>query len=287
MAYDGSVYHGWQIQANGKTVQELLENEPFIRLSVFAGILALMAVLEAVFPRKTRRLDRRLRWPANFMIVLINTMAVRLIFPAAAVGFALAMKESQTGLFNQLPLPFPVLVVASMVLLDLVIYAQHILFHRIPMLWRFHRMHHTDLDLDVTSGSRFHPVEILLSVLIKFAAIALLGAPAVAVLLFEVLLNAGAMFNHANLRLPGALDRVLRAIIVTPDMHRVHHSVIATETNANFGFNLSCWDRVFGNYIAQPQGGHANMEIGLPEFQDPSCERLDKMLLQPWEKNAG
>jgi sterol desaturase/sphingolipid hydroxylase (fatty acid hydroxylase superfamily) len=243
-----------------------------------------MALLETLFPRRTRRLDRLIRWPGNFAIVLIDTFAVRLLFPIAAVGFALLLAERQTGLFNQIDIPVGIAVVASMLLLDLTIYAQHIVFHRIPLLWRFHRMHHTDLDLDVTSGTRFHPVEILLSVLVKFAAIALLGAPAIAVLLFEVLLNAGAMFNHANLRLPARLERALRVLVVTPDMHRVHHSVVPAETNANFGFNLSCWDRIFSTYIAQPQAGHDGMTIGLPEFQAPSVQRIDSMLLQPWEK---
>jgi sterol desaturase/sphingolipid hydroxylase (fatty acid hydroxylase superfamily) len=265
-------------------VRELLENEPLIRLSIFAGMLALMALLEELFPRRARRLDRLVRWPANFMIMLINTLAIRLILPTATVGFALLMAERQTGLFNQTHLPFPVIVIASMALLDFAIYAQHILFHQVPVLWRFHRMHHTDLDLDVTSGTRFHPIEMLLSVVIKLVIIALIGAPAVAVLLFEVLLNAGAMFNHANLRLPDSLDRMLRVLIVTPDMHRVHHSIVPAETNANFGFNLSCWDRIFGTYIEQPQAGHIGMTIGLAEFQDQTIQRIDKMLLQPWEK---
>jgi sterol desaturase/sphingolipid hydroxylase (fatty acid hydroxylase superfamily) len=265
-------------------VRELLENEPLVRLSIFAGMLALMALLEALFPRRARRLDRLMRWPANFMIVLINTLAVRLVFPTAAVGFALLMDERQIGLFNHIYLPFPVVVIVSMALLDLAIYAQHIVFHQIPLLWRFHRMHHTDLDLDVTSGARFHPVEILLSVMIKFVVIALIGAPAVAVLLFEVLLNAGAMFNHANLRLPERLDRALRVLIVTPDMHRVHHSIVPAETNANFGFNLSCWDRIFGTYVEQPQAGHIGMTIGLAEFQGRAVQRIDNMLLQPWKK---
>ena len=262
----------------------MLENEPLVRLSIFAGMLALIALLEALFPRRARRLDRLMRWPANFMIVLINTLAVRLVFPTAAVGFALLMDERQIGLFNHIYLPFPVVVIVSMALLDLAIYAQHIVFHQIPLLWRFHRMHHTDLDLDVTSGARFHPVEILLSVMIKFVVIALIGAPAVAVLLFEVLLNAGAMFNHANLRLPASLDHALRVLIVTPDMHRVHHSIVPAETNANFGFNLSCWDRIFGTYVAQPQAGHMGMTIGLAEFQGRSVQRIDNMLLQPWKK---
>lgn len=263
----------------------MLAYEPFIRLGVFAGVLALMAALEALLPRRARRLDRLVRWPGNFAIVLIDTFAVRLLFPVAAVGFALLMAERQTGLFNQIETHTGLAAVASMLLLDLTIYAQHIVFHRIPFLWRFHRMHHTDLDLDVTSGTRFHPVEILFSLLIKFAVIALLGPPAVAVLLFEVLLNAGAMFNHANLRIPPAMDSILRSLIVTPDMHRVHHSIAPAETNANFGFNLSCWDRIFGTYIAQPQAGHERMIIGLPDLQDQKVQRIDNMLVQPWKNN--
>jgi sterol desaturase/sphingolipid hydroxylase (fatty acid hydroxylase superfamily) len=261
----------------------VLEYEPVIRLGTFFGALVVMGGLESLFPRRERREQRLARWPANFAIVLINTLAVRLAFPTAVVGFALLMEERQVGLLNRIDLPFPVAVIAAMLVMDLAIYAQHIVFHRVSWLWRFHRMHHTDLDLDVTSGTRFHPVEILLSVFIKFGVIAMLGAPAVGVMLFAVLLNAGAMFNHANVRLPERLDWLLRLAIVTPDMHRVHHSIDRSETDSNFGFNLSIWDRLFRTYQAQPKLGHRAMKIGLPEYQDAKVQRIGNMLLQPWK----
>ena len=264
----------------------MLNNELFVRLGLFIGVLLLMALLETLFPKRPRRFDRLVRWPGNFLLLMMNSFALRLVFPVTAVGFALFCTEQQFGMLNQLDLPYPLAVAGAMLLLDLAIYAQHVVFHRVPILWRIHRMHHTDLDLDVTSGTRFHPLEILLSMLIKLAVIWVIGAPAVAVMLFEVLLNAGAMFNHANLRLPAALDSVLRLIVVTPDMHRVHHSVIAAETNSNFGFNLPWWDRLFGTYKAQPERGHADMTIGLPEFQEIDAQRIDKMLAQPWEKTG-
>jgi sterol desaturase/sphingolipid hydroxylase (fatty acid hydroxylase superfamily) len=176
-------------------------------------------------------------------------------------------------------------VLLAVLLLDLAIYLQHVMFHAVPALWRVHRMHHSDTDLDVTTGLRFHPVEIVLSMLIKFAAIAALGAPAVAVLLFEVLLNATSMFNHANLRLPERVDAALRQVLVTPDMHRVHHSVIERETNSNFGFNLALWDRLFGTYRAQPEAGHEGMTIGVEQFRDPAEARLDRMLTQPFREH--
>jgi sterol desaturase/sphingolipid hydroxylase (fatty acid hydroxylase superfamily) len=264
----------------------MLEYEPIIRLSAFGGVLAIMALLEAMFPRRQRRFGRLVRWPGNFMIMFLNTLLVRLLFPAAAVGFALLMTEQQTGLLNKLELPAPVAVIAGMLALDLAIYIQHVVFHRIPLLWRIHRMHHTDLDLDVTSGARFHPIEIFLSMLIKLAVIWLTGAPAIAVLLFEVLLNAGAMFNHANLRIPIGIDRVLRLLIVTPDMHRIHHSVLRDETDSNFGFNLSWWDRMFGTYIKEPQSGQTDMTLGLPDKQSINVERIDEMLRLPFERQT-
>lgn len=262
----------------------MLENEPIIRLSVFTGMLVLMILLESLFPRRERRFGRLTRWPANLVILLIDTLAVRLLFPFAAVGFALMCEQRGLGILNALDPPAPISIAAGMILLDLTIYMQHVVFHRVNWFWRFHRMHHTDLDLDVTSGTRFHPVEIILSMLIKLAAIWILGAPAVAVLLFEVLLNAGAMFNHANLRLPAVLDRTLRLFIVTPDMHRIHHSIAAEETDRNFGFNLSCWDRLFGTYKENPDAGQVDMTLGLPGLQDPEVQRIDRMLLQPWRK---
>ena len=262
----------------------MLSNELYIRLGLFIGVLLLMAALETLLPKRARRFDRLVRWPGNFLVLMMDSFALQLVFPITAVGFALFCSQQQFGVLNQVPMPYPLSVVIAMVLLDLTIYAQHVIFHRVPILWRLHRMHHTDLDLDVTSGTRFHPLEILLSMLIKLAAIWIIGAPAVAVMLFEVLLNAGSMFNHANLRIPASLDSALRLLVVTPDMHRVHHSVVPAETNSNFGFNLPWWDRLFGTYIAQPELGHNDMTIGLAEFQEIDAQRIDKMLVQPWEK---
>ncbi len=258
-----------------------LAHEPVIRLVCFGGVFAAMAVLEAIRPRRGGTAQRWRRWPSNLGLVLLNTLVLRLVFPTAAVGVALAVEASGVGLLPWLGLPMPVAVVAAVVLLDLAIYLQHVLFHAVPALWRLHRMHHADLDFDVTTGLRFHPVEILLSMVLKLTMVVALGAPAVAVLVFEVLLNATAMFNHANLRLPERLDRVLRAVLVTPDMHRVHHSVVPRETNSNFGFNLAAWDRLFGTYRAAPMAGHTAMTIGIAQFRDPHELRLDRMLTQP------
>ncbi len=267
----------------------LLANEPVIRLGVFAGVLGLMAGLEALFPRRRRRAAGRWRrWPNNLGIVVVDTLVLRLLFPTAAVGVALAAEaRGGVGLLPWLGLPAPLAVLAAVVLLDLAIYLQHVLFHAVPALWRLHRMHHADLDFDVTTGLRFHPGEILLSMAIKLAVVVALGAPAVAVLLFEVLLNATAMFNHANLRLPPRLDRALRLLLVTPDMHRVHHSVVRRETDSNFGFNLALWDRLFGTYRAQPAAGHEAMTIGIAQFRDPGELRLDRMLTQPLHDDDG
>ena len=264
----------------------LLSHEPLLRLTPFLGVFALMAALEAWLPRRERALPRLRRWPSNLGIVVVDTVVVRVLFPTAAVGVALAVEAQGGGLFGWLGAPFWLAVLLAVLLLDLAIYLQHVMFHAVPALWRFHRMHHADTDIDVTTGLRFHPVEIVLSMLIKFAVIAALGAPAVAVLLFEVLLNATSMFNHANLRLPERVDAAVRRVVVTPDMHRVHHSVVARETNSNFGFNLAVWDRVFGTYRAQPEAGHDGMTIGIDQFRDPAEARLDRMLTQPFRENA-
>jgi len=263
----------------------LTDYEGLLRLGFFAGVLALMMVLESLWPRRSRRCDRLLRWPANFAIALLDTLLLRLLFPAAAVGFAVVMADRGIGLFNQVSIPEPIAIVVSMLLLDLSIYVQHVIFHRVPVLWRIHRMHHTDLDIDVTTGARFHPLEILLSMLIKCGVIAIIGAPAMAVLLFEVLLNAGSMFNHANLKLPARLDRALRWLIVTPDMHRIHHSVRPAETNSNFGFNLSWWDRLFRTYTEVPAAGHEKMQLGLAEYQTTDELRITRMLALPFTES--
>jgi sterol desaturase/sphingolipid hydroxylase (fatty acid hydroxylase superfamily) len=216
-------------------------------------------------------------------VVVIDTLFVRILFPVTAVGLALLAKG--WGLFAVLGLSGWAAVVLGVILLDLAIYLQHVLFHAVPVLWRLHRMHHADLEFDVTTGSRFHPIEILLSMGIKLGVVAALGIPAVAVLLFEVLLNATAMFNHGNVRLPARIDHILRWFIVTPDMHRVHHSIRVSETNSNFGFNLPWWDRLFGTYRDQPAAGHEGMTIGITQFRDPIELRLDRMLLQPFRED--
>jgi sterol desaturase/sphingolipid hydroxylase (fatty acid hydroxylase superfamily) len=261
----------------------LLAHEPAVRLGAFVAVLAAMALWELAAPRRRLSLPRSRRWPANLALVVLNTAIVRLLLPAAAVAVALAGEANGWGLLNRYELPPWTAIVAGVVALDLVIYLQHVVFHAVPVLWRVHRMHHADLDLDVTTGARFHPVEIVLSMLVKFAAVAALGVPAVAVLAFEVLLNASSMFNHANVRMPAALERVLRWLVVTPDMHRVHHSVVREETNSNFGFNLPLWDRLFGTYRAQPRAGHESMAIGVPEWRQPAqCSTLTGMLAIPF-----
>ncbi|MDZ3836170.1 MAG: sterol desaturase family protein [Rhodospirillales bacterium] len=260
----------------------LLAHEPMIRLGAFAAIFMAMALWELLAPRRRQAIGRLRRWPGNLGIVVLNTLLVRLAFPTAAVGVALLAESRGWGLFPALNVPPWLAVVAAVILLDLAIYLQHVLFHAVPALWRLHRMHHADLEFDVTTGARFHPIEILLSMAIKLGVVAALGAPAAAVLIFEVLLNATSMFNHGNVRLPARLDRVLRWLVVTPDMHRVHHSVLPRETNSNFGFNLPWWDRLLGTYRPQPAAGHAGMTIGIEQFRDPRELRLDRMLLQPF-----
>lgn len=260
----------------------LLDHEPAIRLGAFVGIFGAMALWELLAPKRRQTIGRLKRWPGNLGIVVLDSILVRLIFTTAAVGVALFAETHGWGLFHALQTPAWLAVIASVLLLDLAIYLQHVLFHAVPGLWRFHRMHHTDLEFDVTTGARFHPVEILLSMAFKLGVIAALGPPAVAVLIFEVLLNATSMFNHGNVRLPQRLDGVLRWIVVTPDMHRVHHSWYPNETNSNFGFNLPWWDRLFGTYCAQPRDGHTGMTVGVNQFRNPRELRLDRMLWQPF-----
>ena len=259
----------------------LLANEPTLRLAVFLGVLIAMAIWEVAAPRRRREIPCVIRWTNNLALVVLDTAILRLTFPIIAVGLAVMAEDRGWGLFNNIDVPFWLAIVVSMLLLDLAIYLQHVMFHAIPGLWRLHRMHHADLDFDATTGLRFHPVEILISMGIKLAAVAALGPPAVAVLLFEVILNATALFNHANIDLPRPVDRVLRLIVVTPDMHRVHHSVDPRETNSNYGFNLPWWDRLLGTYIAQPAKGHEGMEIGIEQFRTPRDLWLDRMLIQP------
>lgn len=237
-----------------------------------------------IAPRRALTVSKTLRWVNNLGLVFLNSFLLRLLFPAAAVGVAAYASEASWGLLNVYQLPFWLAVLVSVIALDFIIYLQHVLVHAVPALWRLHRVHHADLDYDVTTGARFHPLEIILSMLIKFAAIVVLGPPVVAVVLFEVILNAMAMFNHGNVRLPLALDRVIRKFLVTPDMHRVHHSVEDDEANSNFGFNLSIWDRLFGTYREQPRGGHEAMAIGIHHYRDPNqVANLPGMLMLPFK----
>ena len=265
----------------------LSTNEPAIRLGFFLGVFAVVALWEIARPRRRLSQPRWLRWYGNLGLVALNTVVVRLLFPLAPIGVAVLAESRGWGILNLVALGFWLEIAVSLVVLDLVIYLQHVLFHAVPALWRLHRMHHADLDCDVTTGSRFHPIEIVLSVLLKMAAVIVIGPPAAAVVIFDVLLNGTSMFNHGNVRLPRGLDRVLRWIVVTPDMHRLHHSDVPTETNSNFGFNLPWWDRLFGTYRAQPGRGHEKMTIGLDAFREPDDLHLHRLLVQPFRLGAG
>ncbi len=265
----------------------MLPNETTVRLGAFIAVFTAMALWEAAAPRRPRSYSRFRRWPSNLVIVALNTAFVRILLPATAVSLALAGERRGWGLLNNLPVRAWTAVVASVLLLDVAIYLQHVMFHAVPALWRVHRMHHADLDFDVTTGARFHPIEIVLSMLIKLGVVAALGASAIGVLIFEVVLNATSMFNHGNARIPARLDRYLRWFVVTPDMHRVHHSIVVGETNSNFGFNLPWWDRLLGTYRDQPAAGHEGMTIGIEQFREARELWLDRMLLQPFRGPAG
>ena len=264
-----------------------IASEPLIRLTAFLGVFLAVALWEALGPRRRRAFPRYRRWPHNLGLLAIDTLVVRLLVPATAVGVAVAAQSHGWGLTHLLAVPAWLAIPLAVALLDLTIYFQHVAFHAVPALWRLHRVHHTDLDFDVTTGTRFHPIEILVSAGIKLAAVAAIGAPPIAVLVFEVLLNATAMFNHANAGLPPKVDAVLRWLVVTPDMHRVHHSILPRETNSNFGFNLPWWDRLFGTYRPQPAAGHEEMTIGIDAFRSPEDLRLDRLLVQPFRHTPG
>jgi sterol desaturase/sphingolipid hydroxylase (fatty acid hydroxylase superfamily) len=267
-------------------MEALLSTEPFVRLAAFGGILAAMVVWEFLAPRRDERIGRWARWPSNIGVVVLDTVLVRLLFPIGAVGLAMLAESRGWGLLNAFDIPAWAAIPVGVILLDLAIYLQHVLFHAVPALWRLHRMHHADLEFDFTTGIRFHPIEILLSTGIKLAVVAALGTPAVAVLILEILLNATSMFNHGNVELPARLDRVLRWIVVTPEMHRVHHSIKPRETNSNFGFTLPWWDCLFGTYRDQPEAGHVGMSIGIEQFRDAREQRLDRMLTQPFRDDV-
>jgi sterol desaturase/sphingolipid hydroxylase (fatty acid hydroxylase superfamily) len=259
----------------------ILDNQVAVRLAALLAIVVLVASWEILKPRRELSMSKALRWTNNWLISVLNSVMLSLLFPLLAVGLALLAEEKNWGLFNVHEVPALFSIPLFLILFDLAIYWQHCLYHRIPILWRLHRMHHADPDFDVSTGIRFHPLSIILSMLIKMLVIILLGPPAIAVLLAEILLNVIAMFNHGNIYIPPGIDKVLRLFLVTPDMHRLHHSVIAEETNSNFGFNFPWWDRLFGSYRAQPKGGHIAMEIGIRGFQRPEDQMLHRLILQP------
>ncbi|MBI5894942.1 MAG: sterol desaturase family protein [Desulfobacterales bacterium] len=259
-----------------------MKTEMLIRVGAFLCVFAVLATAEILAPRRRLSTSKARRWFANLTIVALNPLAVALVFPILPIGLALLASEQNWGLLNQVVLPYWLEIVIGVALLDLVVYTQHVLHHAIPVLWRLHMVHHADLDFDMTTGLRFHPIEIIASLAIKLAAVAALGASPMAVLIFEVALNATSMFNHSNINIPQRIDRILRLLMVTPDMHRVHHSVIIRETNSNFGFNMPWWDRLFGTYKAQPVKVHTDMAIGLAQFRDPQKLSLPRLLILPF-----
>lgn len=264
-----------------------MQAEGPVRLAAFLAVFAAVALWELAAPRRRALHARAARWPHNLGLLALDVLVVRLLAPGAVIGVALAAQAHGWGVLNLLRAPPWLAFAIGVVVLDLVLYFQHVMFHAVPTLWRLHRVHHADQDFDLTTGTRFHPVEILLSLVVKCAAVAALGAPALAVLAFEVLLNATAIFNHANASLPAKLERWVRWLVVTPDVHRVHHSALYDESSSNFGFNLPWWDRLFGTYRAQPRAGHDAMTIGVDAFRSPQDLRLDHLLIQPFQNTPG
>lgn len=265
----------------------IVSHEATIRMAFFAGIFVIVALIELAVPRRPLTTSKAGRWFANIGVVIINTAVLRVLVPAGAIGISVWIGRQGWGVFNYMNWPIWIEVVLSVILLDFVIYLQHLMFHAVPLLWRLHMMHHADLDYDVTTGTRFHPIEIIISLGIKAMAISVLGASPVAVIIFEILLNGTAMFNHGNFYIPLGIDRILRLMVVTPDMHRVHHSVFPSETNSNFGFNLPWWDRLMGTYRAQPTKGHDDMTIGLNQFRDPARLTLPRIIALPFIGKGG
>ncbi len=263
-----------------------MENEAVIRLGVFLGLFTLLAIIEQVIPRRTRRHSQPRRWLTNWIFTFANTVALRLLaiaLPLLAVGAALDAGAKGWGLFNSIALPSWIEAIIVILIFDFAIWAQHLITHKVPILWRLHQVHHADPDIDVTTAIRFHPIEIALSMLLKIGLVYVIGPSAVAIILFEIILNGTAMFNHANIKLPLRLDALVRRVLVTPDMHRVHHSIHRHEHDSNYGFSLSIWDQMFGTYIAQPAAGHDDMDIGL-EWQDDRPTRIGFSMLLPFRK---
>jgi sterol desaturase/sphingolipid hydroxylase (fatty acid hydroxylase superfamily) len=263
-----------------------MQREAAVRLMVFVGVLGALALAEQVRPRRSRALRRTQRWPHNLALVAAGALAVRVVAPAGLATVAVLAQSRGRGALRVVHVPTVAAWAISVIALDLVVYAQHVAMHKVRWLWPLHRVHHADVDVDVTTGVRFHPIEYLLSLGLKGGAVVGLGAPVGAVILFEILLNATSMFNHANLRLPVPVDRVVRLILVTPDMHRVHHSIDRQEADSNYGFNVPWWDRLFGTYRSEPQHPHETMTLGVSQFRGAREQRIDRLLLQPFGRDC-
>jgi sterol desaturase/sphingolipid hydroxylase (fatty acid hydroxylase superfamily) len=264
------------------TGTNFISSETLVRLGFFAAIFFVMALSERIVPRRILLKSKMKRWISNLGIQIIDVVVLRLIFPVFPVGVAVICAQRGWGLLNYYQITPPLALIIGVPALDFVIYLQHRMFHVVPLFWRVHMVHHTDPDIDVTTAVRFHPVEIILSLLIKFTAVAAIGAPPLSVLIFEIMLNGAAMFNHGNVGIPLSIDRIIRMVLVTPDMHRVHHSVLVPETNSNYGFSFSWWDRLLGTYKAQPQEGHDKMKIGLNGYHDDRSLKLSALLMMPF-----
>jgi sterol desaturase/sphingolipid hydroxylase (fatty acid hydroxylase superfamily) len=264
-----------------------MNNEVAVRLGFFFGIFIIVAIWEVLSPRRVLKTSKPIRWISNIGVVFIDAVSVRYLLPLLPIGLAVLAEEKGWGVLNALELPEGLSIVLGILVLDLIVYLQHVMFHAVPILWRLHMMHHADLDYDVTTALRFHPIEIMISMAIKLSVVATIGPSAWTVVIFEVILNGTAMFNHGNIRLPLNVDRILRMLVVTPDMHRVHHSVIIRETNSNFGFNFPWWDRMFGTYRPQPAAGHEGMTIGLSQFRNAARLTLPWMIALPFIGNPG
>lgn len=264
----------------------VIAHEPSIRLAFFAGIFILVAAAELLRPRRNLAASKQKRWINNILLSFTDTLVLRLIFSVFPAGVAVFCQAQGWGMLNYFHFPFWIAAICGVFLLDMVIYWQHKMFHLSPVFWRLHKVHHIDQDIDVTTGLRFHPLEMILSMIIKMTAVAVIGAPPLAAVIFEILLNGTTMFNHGNLNIPPAADRLVRLFVVTPDMHRVHHSVIVKETNSNYGFNFPWWDRLFGTYRREPEKGHLQMKIGLTGYSDPKYLQLSQMLITPFESSG-
>jgi len=261
-------------------------SDTILRLTFFLSILIILIIAEILFPKKKRIHNRKDRWITNGLITLINTASVNIVhiaIPLIAIVAAVDVSNGKMGLFNIINFPIWIEIILTVIILDFIIWGQHLLSHKIPFVWRFHRMHHTDRDLDVTTAVRFHPFEIIFSMFIKITSIYILGASAIAVIIFEIMLNGMAMFNHANLRIPFRIENILRKFIVTPDLHRIHHSIYIDEHNKNFGFSLSIWDKIFKCYLDQPRDGHKDMKLGL-KWQNDKPTKLGWSLWIPFKK---